>query len=281
MVECRSLKGMDNRVCVVPYSEKQVVHTFGTLRSMLIVKLGDDESDLKLVAADSSSITTMPYGNYMIIKPKRTVWGTQPITILSTNKKTGKIRSHVIQLDFRDGPIDEAAAEDQDANSPRPQLVVQYTYPDEAAAAAREKAQERAVTWQARKASAELAQSSGGPTQTCSYFEQHDPSTSPQFIPISTCDDGQSTTMTFPGNMPIPSIFMEGPDGKKEATTMKSFNSSTNEMTIHQVSRHFWLRIGDALVCVWKVGPMNPAGYNPGTGTASPNVQRVLKAAAQ
>ena len=280
MTECKSQKGMDSRVCVVPYDEKQVVHVFIPLRSLVMFRFGEDEADPRIMAADTSSITFVPDGNYAAIKPKAIVWKSQPITILTTNKKTGKVSAYPIQLDVYEGPIDEKDAAKQTPDEPRAQFMVRDTYPEQEVAAARERAKERAAAWQAKQAAMQLALATTAPVQNCSYVEQHDPDHPLPFVPVSVCDDGQSTTMRFPGNMPVPSVFIEGPDGK-EMAPMKSFNAGTGELTVHQVARHYFLRYGDALDCIWKIGPIDPIGTNPGTGTISPDVQRVLRAPAR
>jgi type IV secretion system protein VirB9 len=88
-------------------------------------------------------------------------------------------------------------------------------------------------------------------------------------------DNGTDTHFFFPGNMRVPIIYALNPDGK-EAVVEPTFNSRTGIATMHQLSRVFHLRDGDALLCVYNHA-FDPIGVRSQTGTDSPDIERVTK----
>jgi type IV secretion system protein VirB9 len=276
--DCKAGKE-DKRICDVDYSPNNVLRVWGTLRSMTLFQFGPGETNPRIAAADMNVLTFIPDGNIAILKPKPVpapAWHIQPIVLLTT-LADGTVRAYQIEYDLLDqGPIT--------ADSEVTQFAIHYHYPGDVARA-------QAAAWRARQAAfaeqqvkAKLAttgpgSASGGPGTTCDYVEQHDPEHPVPFVPTRVCDDGQATYLTFPGNMPVPAITIDGPDGEP-IVPMQNFDTTGSYQVIHQVAHHFYLRIGDALDCIWKTGPIIPAGYNPGTNTSSPNVVRVLKDAA-
>jgi type IV secretion system protein VirB9 len=266
----------DKRVCFVSYSPNNVLRVYGTLRSLTLFVFGPDETNPRLAAADRNDLIVIPDGNMLILKPKpvpSASWHVQPIVVLTT-LKDGSVRAYMIEYDLSDhGSVT--------ADSDTTQFKIQFTYPADVAA-------ERAAARRARQAALEEQEvrqklattgpgaSAASPATSCDYVEQHDPKQPLPFIPTKVCDDGQATYLTFPGNMPVPTITIDGPDGKP-MVPMQNFDSSGSYQVIHQVARHFYLRIGDALDCVWKTGPIDPVGVNSGTKTSSPEVVRELK----
>src|SRR3546814_21079639 len=76
--------------------------------------------------------------------------------------------------------------------------------------------------------------------------------------------------MRFPRNQPVPAIFTVLPDGSEAVVP---YDVRGEFVVIHQVSRHFRLRRGQLLVCIWnedfdRYGPDNR------TGTASKELPR-------
>jgi type IV secretory pathway VirB9-like protein len=89
-------------------------------------------------------------------------------------------------------------------------------------------------------------------------------------------DDGSQTYFRFPGNMRIPSFFVVDPDGK-EAVADYTVDAETHIVTVHQTAPEFRLRDGHSVLCLVN-HHYDPIGQRVGTGTTSPNVERVLKA---
>ncbi len=90
--------------------------------------------------------------------------------------------------------------------------------------------------------------------------------------PITVWDNGYSTVLQFPGNERIPAIFVIDLDGK-EATA--SYSVSGNTVQVGQTAREIRLRDGDTVLNIFNLG-YNTVGQNPGTGTTSPEVTRVI-----
>lgn len=269
----------DKRICDVDYSPNNVLRVWGTLRSMTMFVFGPGETNPRMAAADMNVLTFIPDGNIAIIKPKPVptpAWHIQPIVLLTT-LADGSVRPYQLEYDLLDqGPIT--------ADSDVTQFAVHYHYPGDAAKI-------QAAAWRARQAQmseqqvkAKLAttgpgSAAGSGGMDCNYLEEHDPKKpTPTFIPPHVCDDGQATYVYFPGNMPVPAITVDGPDGKP-MVPMQNFDTAGSYQVVHMVAQHLYLRIGDALDCIWRAAPVDPVGHNSGTNTSSPQVVRELKEA--
>lgn len=283
MTTCKPGKE-DHRICFVAYNPNDVTLVYGILRSMTLLEFGKDETNPRLVAANTKDLDFIPDHNTLIIKPlpvSTAAWHVQPITILTT-LPDGSVRIYPIEYDLLDqGPI----TEDNTAST----FKISFTYPQDEAAA-------KAAAWRQRQAALQMqavkdklattgpGSASGLNGYSCDYVEQHDPKKGrPNFIPTRVCDDGQTTYMWFPGNMVVPAISLDGPD-KKPTVPMQNFDSTGSYQVIHQVAQHFYLRYGDVdsnVVCIWKTGKVDPVGYNPGTNTSSRDVERVVKGSDQ
>ena len=266
----------DKRICDVDYNPNNVLRVWGTLRSMTVLQFGPGETNPRIAAADMNVLTFIPDGNVAILKPKPVpspAWHIQPIAVLTT-LADGTVRTYQIEYDLQDqGPIT--------GDSDTTQFAIHYHYPGDVAKA-------QAVAWRARQAAwteqqikQKLAATGPGSAagvagMNCDYTEQHDPLHPLPFIPPHVCDNGQATFLYFPGNMPVPAITVDGADGKP-MVPMQNFDTTSGYQVVHLVTNHFYLRMGDALDCVWRAAPVNSIGYNPGTGTSSPDVVRVLK----
>ena len=98
--------------------------------------------------------------------------------------------------------------------------------------------------------------------------------TPPGFAPV-VWDNGQSTFFRFPGNQRIPVISALTPDGR-EGVVNSSVSGET--VTVHQLAPGFVLRDGRQVACVTNHA-YDPVGVRPGTGTSSPDVERVARQA--
>lgn len=90
----------------------------------------------------------------------------------------------------------------------------------------------------------------------------------------SVWDDGQQTYLSFPSNTPIPSIFYL-PAGEKQKPTVAAYTvGQDGTVIVHGVYPQIILRSGDAVACL-KNDAFNPIGYNPQSGTVSPDIVRM------
>jgi type IV secretion system protein VirB9 len=156
---------------------------------------------------------------------------------------------------------------------------VQFTYPDDDAAARRQEAAQRAaaqsienklreerLTHQVMEA--RTRNPLIGP-RNWHYIAQGDRS----LLPLEVFDNGYSTVFRFPGNVRIPSVYVLDPDGK-EATANYAVKGDLVEVS--SVQRGWRLRDGQTVLCIWNRA-FDPVGEVPGTGTVSPDVQRMIK----
>lgn len=174
---------------------------------------------------------------------------------------------------------------------------------EEQAAKARAAYQARLAAWQQRQAAARdaqarttLAASSGGPwassTAPFALSGEPSPACNPRYVgwgstaiaPVSVCDNGQMTFLRYQGQLRPPSVFILGPDGKEQAL-IPFMRGDT--LVVPRVAKEMHLYSGQTVLYLFNRA-YNPAGINPatgtladpGTGTTSPGVQRVLKRAA-
>lgn len=276
----------DARVCTAPYDPDQVLRVWGTLRSMTVFVFGKDETNPRFFAANKNDLTFKVDGNMIAFKPKPTpiAWHVQPIAMFTT-LPDGSVRRYLIEYDLQDGgPLTEPKL-DPNAKESQTQFEIVYTYPQDEAAKARQVAEARAAKWRETRAERMLAKpaisrATGTPGMNCRYTLQYDVKNPPPFVPPRVCDDGQATYLSFPGNMNVPAITIDGPDGKP-MVPMQNFDAAQQQQVVHQLAHHFYLRIGQALVCVWRDDAVDAIGTNPGTDTSNPMVRRVLKETAR
>lgn len=84
-------------------------------------------------------------------------------------------------------------------------------------------------------------------------------------------DDGSSTVLSFPGNVPIPTIYVVNQDGKEAVADYTVEQGGT--VIVHSVDRELKLREGNKVACITNEA-FNPVGNPTGTGTTSPDVVR-------
>lgn len=95
--------------------------------------------------------------------------------------------------------------------------------------------------------------------------------------PDEMWDDGQSTMARFRGNTPIPAVYFVDQDGNESLVeSTVSAVGGDHIITVHGTAPEIHFRKGKQVACVVN-NAWNPAGYNPSTGTTSPDVMRVAK----
>ena len=91
-------------------------------------------------------------------------------------------------------------------------------------------------------------------------------------IRTSVWDDGQQTHIELPGNTPMPAVFYKMPGDKNE--TVAQYHMEDRTLVVHGVYPQIILRSGDAVACL-NNETWNPIGVDTGTGTVSPDIERV------
>jgi type IV secretion system protein VirB9 len=95
--------------------------------------------------------------------------------------------------------------------------------------------------------------------------------------PAAVWDDGQSTSVLFQGNAPLPAVYFvdrEGQEALAESTV--TAQGGDHIITVHGTAPEIHFRKGRDVACVVN-NAWNPAGLNPGTGTTSPGVVRIAR----
>jgi len=84
-------------------------------------------------------------------------------------------------------------------------------------------------------------------------------------------DNGNSTFLRFPGNIPVPAISTVNAAGTEAPAEYTMQQGGT--VMLHEVAPEIRLRSDDRVACLINDGFTLP-GLNPGTGTTRPNVIR-------
>ncbi len=90
-------------------------------------------------------------------------------------------------------------------------------------------------------------------------------------------DNGYLTAVVLPGLQRMPSVFLVNPDGKE---AVANFSVKNDTIIITGTAQVIRVRDGNTVAEFYNLG-YSPVGATPGTGTASPSVERVIKGAAE
>jgi type IV secretion system protein VirB9 len=277
-VEDPAAGSLDSRMRTIPYNPEQVVHLSTAVGATLSVAFGSDETVTQVAVTDSKDLKAVPARNFLFFKSQSAL-APQPVIVLTTNSANA-IRRYVFEVTTVDVKKLDSQAQDV-------YYSVQFTYPTEIAARHRaaalaeskkEAADEaaRAAELQLQLAHERMEAESRDPLsiqavspKNWRYLAQGNRS----ILPLEVWDNGFSTVFRFPGNVRVPSIFVINPDGKE---TTADYSVKGNLVQVSTVARQWRLRDGQTVLCVFNQA-FNPVGNNPGTGTASADVQRITK----
>jgi type IV secretion system protein VirB9 len=263
----------DSRMRYVAYNPGQVVHLSTIIGATMVVSFSPTETVTSVAETDSLHLAAVPKGNYLFLKPNAALT-LQPIIVL-TQRADGSLRRYVFEI--------ETVSSSTTANgSDGVFYSVQFTYPaDEAAAEAAREAAEAAKIEQLNELALQRATQNAAlsllntertnpfaGTRNYKYVAQGDHG----LAPLVVWDNGYSTVLQFTDNARIPAFFVIDPDGK-EATASYSVNGET--VQIGQTVRELRLRDGNTVLNIYNLG-FDRVGGNPGTGTTSPQVTRVI-----
>ena len=263
----------DTRMRYVAYNPGQVVHLSTIIGATMVVSFSPSETVTSVAETDSLHLAAVPKGNYLFLKPSAAL-ALQPIIVL-TQRADGSLRRYVFEIETVSSP---STANGTDGVF----YSVQFTYPaDAAAAAAAREAAEAAKV--ARLNELALKRATQNAALALLNAQRTNPFAGPRnykyvaqgdhgLAPLAAWDNGYSTVLQFADNARIPAIFVIDPDGK-EATASYSVDGET--VQIGQTAREFRLRDGNTILNIYNLG-FDTVGGNPGTGTISPQVTRVV-----
>lgn len=260
---------LDPRMRSLAYDPDQVVRLSTAVGATLVIRFGSSETVTAVAVSNSKDLAALPRGNYLFFKASQ-ILPSQPVIVLTASD--AGMRRYVFSISTK-------AMSRLDQEQPDLYYSVQFSYPDDEAAARRKEAEQKAAT-RRRRAEVEYQQrtlevlkrpAANPASDNWHYVAQGDRS----LLPIEIFDNGFTTVFRFPGNVRIPSIYTINPDGK-EATANYSVKGDYLEVSV--VSREWRLRDGSTVLCIWNTA-YNPVGRKPDTGTVRPDVRRVLRGA--
>jgi type IV secretion system protein VirB9 len=243
--------GGDPHLVTVGYDPANVVRIVSSRTSSTQLIFSAHEEITNVAIGDADAWLAQPAGHLLFLKPTlvRAPTNAQVVTKLAD----GTLRTYQLRLVASPG-----------ARRARPMYAVTFTYPREAAAAA-QAARERAAQERLARAWAE------GP-RNWRYVAKG----SKQIEPTEVSDNGRMTAFRFPGNMRVPTIYTRAPDGQE---TIVPYTVQGEHAVVGVAAREFVLRDGRQVLRIINQG-FDPVGRNPGTGTGTRDLTRVVRSPA-
>ncbi|WP_239002988.1 TrbG/VirB9 family P-type conjugative transfer protein [Rhodovastum atsumiense] len=291
----------DQRVRCVAYSPSQVVQLYAAVGAALTIEFSDAETVADVSASDNGllegaarserqplvandqgpatadrNLMMAKRRNYLFLKPLLALLP-QPLTVL-TKRADGTARRYTFQLETRPGGLTAAV--------PDTFYTVRFTYPEEAAAARRAAAQAERAARDAARVAARLKQNrnAGPAVRNARYRGQGTAAARAALAPAGSArgpaiwDDGQQTYLRYPGNRRVPMIYQvlqDGQEGVVGQSVAPDPSTHGTLVTLHAVVPMLRLRDGESVLCIVNAG-FDATGWNPGTGTTTPDVVREL-----
>lgn len=253
---------LDARVRTVDYDPRQVYRIVGTFRTATQIVFSPSEEIAHVALGDTVGWEVAAEGHLLFIKPRERTGATN---LIVATRRGGEIRNYTFELRTRQGPIG--------ADSPETFFQVRFTYPaDEqarelAAVSADAAALEKAiVTMQLERGVLE------GP-RSFAYTVQGAMSLQPSEV----SDNGRFTVLRFPAGQAVPAIYAVSTDG---AESLVPFDVRDEFVVIHATGPQFRLRRGREVLCIYNEA-YEPYGTDPGTNTASADVERTVREGGQ
>lgn len=261
----------DSRICDVNYDPNNVTEINSLVGNTVTIEFGAKERIQYVTPSDTAHLQYFPTpdSNVLWLKPSFDM-PPQQLSV-RTLLENGDPRLYTIQWSATDKPPVAVASNGPVSVTEDPVkacYLVRYHYPEQekaekvAAARARWAKEKRQAAEVALRKQAEAA------AHNVQYVARGDASIGPSKI----WDDGNTTTLVFPGNTRIPVILTVTPDGKESQVT----GTTTEEggvVKIHGTLPFIRLRDGGLTLCIWNLA-YNPTGANPETGTTSSSVSR-------
>ena len=246
----------DKRVRFVDYDPHNIVRVVVAMRSSFLVVFSRDEEIKDIGGGNTVAWEVAPSRNILFLKPREN----HPTTNMQvvTARADGTTRIYQMQLSSVSG-------EQRDADA---FLSLEYRYPSDEAAAARDAAHERAIEEEAGAASRRLAKDEARGPRNYAYTAQG----SSAIEPAEVFDNGKITSFRFAGQQEAPSIYLVGADGAEQLVPKNTVGELTQ---VHVQGAKFVLRRGREVLCLYNEN-YDPKGLETGTKTTSPLVARVV-----
>lgn len=253
----------DPRIREVIYDDGEVYRIIGAFRAATQIVFAPQERIEHVALGDTISWEVAPAENTLFLKPREAAGSTN--LIVMTRSQAG-LRTYTFAL--RQG----GATRSERSGSSFYKVLFRYPQ-DEQAQRARFEARA------ALQAAAEAQRSAVKSALDVAVLEgprnlKYEVQGASALQPSEISDNGQFTTLRFPGQRELPAFFAVGPDGRE---TIVSFDVRDDFVVIHGTYAQLRLRRGKALLCVYNNAP-SIYGRDPKTNTASSLVERSTEA---
>lgn len=245
----------DARMKKVVYNRDDVVKVVGHYGYSTDIELAPGESVVDIAIGDSLAWEIAPSANHLFVKPREENAVTNMTVV--TNK-----RVYQFALDARrsSSPHDRSMY-----------FQVRFDFPEDRAAEADAIAQQRIADAKARMIDSAFTKSNL--PVNWNYYARG----TREIRPSEIYDDGRFTYMRFPGGQEIPAVFMINADGSE---SIVNGAMRGDQFVVQAVAKQLVLRKGQSVACLQNRS-YNHRGIATPTGTASPEVERVIRAAAK
>lgn len=270
----------DSHICDVKYDPNDVTDVPAIMGNTVAIKFFQTDRIVKVTLSDTGNLKrSIIEGSNMLYLKAMAPMPPQPIMV-RTLKEDGTARDYTMRwTSLPDeterkrrtgvlasmGPNVIEVTPDQNVNLC---YLIRYNYPSEVTAA-------QVAAWKARQAKQKAEASEialHNQEQQRAHNVQYTGQGDASIGPTEVYDDGYTTTLVFPGNMRIPTIFKKNLDGT-DAEVTGTTTEQGGVVKIHEVLPFIRLRDADQVLCItnWAYSLV---GENPGTGTTSPDVAR-------
>ena len=246
----------DKRVRFVDYDAHNIVRVVVAMRTSFLVVFAKEETIRDIGGGNTVAWEVAPAGNILFLKPREN----HPTTNLQvvTVRADGSMRIYQMELSSVTGDRGDAAAFES----------LEYRYPSDESAAARDAARERQSAEDAGAAVRRLERDEARGPRNYQYTAQG----SSAIEPAEVFDNGKITSFRFAGQQETPAIYLVGPDEGEQLVPSNVVGELTQ---VHAQGAKFVLRRGREVLCVFNEN-YHPAGLETGTKTTSPLVERVI-----
>lgn len=243
----------DARMKKVVYNRDDVVKVVGHYGYSTDIELAPGESVVDIAIGDSLAWEIAPSANHLFVKPREENAVTNMTVV--TNK-----RVYQFALDARrsSSPHDRSMY-----------FQVRFDFPEDRAAEANALAQKRIADAKARMVDSAFSKSNLPVNWNYYACGTRD------IRPSEIYDDGRFTYMRFPGGQEVPAVFMINADGSE---SIVNGAMRDDQFVVQVVAKQLVLRKGRSVACLQNRS-YNHHGIATPTGTASPEVERVIRAA--
>ncbi|BDU18567.1 P-type conjugative transfer protein VirB9 [Dyella sp. GSA-30] len=235
----------------VTYNRDDVIKVVGHYGYSTDIELAPGESVQDIALGDSLAWEIAPSGNHLFVKPR----------------EDNAVTNMTVITDRR---VYQFALDARQSRSPQDRSMyfqIRLLYPEDQAAKSKAEMERLAAEAYARRVESSF-QKSALPLNWNYYA-----CGSREIRPIEAYDDGRFTYLRFPGAQEIPSVFTINADGS-ESIANGAMNG--DRYVIQLTARKLVLRKGQSVACL-ENRSYNPYGIATPTGTASPDVERVLR----